>query len=1178
MGVHICTIAARNYLPFVRTLATSFREVHPDGRVSALIFDDIDCVVGPGEPFEVLRLADLGEDVGELHRMAMIYDVTELATALKPWLLEALLGRGSDAVLYLDPDIQVFSSLQPLADAAVAHGIALTPHVDTPFPLDDRKTEDRAILAAGIYNLGFIGVARTAQPFLDYWKERLRRECRVDPQNMRFVDQRWVDFVPGLFDHVIVRDPQYNVAYWNLHGRTLAWTGAGYEVNGRPLAFYHFSGYSPFARHLLSRHQGDRPRILLSEHPDLSRLCDQYADRLLRNGAAAVRGIEYGFDRMADGTPIDQVMRQLYRDWLEEAEDPETVPVELPPDPFERAGAAELTVRLNEPPDVVGDPGRLTCYLAALHASRPDLRAAFPDPQWADHDRFMGWVVDESLNGDIPALLAREPAPRDGEVTAGGPPVAGSVAGEWAPGDRLRPGIVVAGYLNAELGIGEGARLTVDAVAASGVPFTTVGYRATNSRQLHPFAVTGASARDLDTNVVVVNADQFAHFASEAGSSFFAGRYTIAQWAWELEEFPRQYWPVLDLVSEVWAVSEFARSAIAAVTDKPVLAFPHPIVPPVVDDRIDRAAVGLPEGFVFLFCFDLFSVLERKNPLGLIEAFCRAFEPGEGPTLVLKAINGATCVNELEHLRWAMRGRKDIVLLDRYLDHDEQAALMALCDCYVSLHRSEGFGLTMAEAMALGKPVIATAYSGNLDFMDASTAYLVPTTMTPVPKGCDPYPAGAEWADPDLGEAARLMRAVVEHPDAAAAVGQRARKSVLSNHSVERRAEFVRRRFDEIQRKRAALIEADRADAMRASSQRSRSRQLLARARSTVERVTGPVGHLDAVHPVPTHDAVAGLREAGEGVSAVVDRELRDDVTRLRRHVELVQHSILEREVALGRHLSHASVRQDELERTVERLDARLAGRSGLAVSFDQVQASVAALRAVPDTGHPPAFQVVDELGREAIGFDTGAEGSDGYAGFEDVFRGSEDLIRGRLRRYLPELAGHSPIVDVGCGRGEMLDLLAEAGTPGIGIDLDESMVERTRAKGHEVVHGDAIAVLRERPAGSVGAVVSFQLVEHLWSDQIAALLVEARRVLVPDGIFIAETVNPHALQAFKTFWTDLTHRTPIFPEVLAAQCREAGFASARVEFQGGSGVLAEDRFTCGDYAIIARNPPAPKR
>ncbi len=845
MEVHICTIAARNYLPFVRTLATSFKEVHPDGRVSALIFDDVDCVVGSDEPFEVLRLTDLGEDIDELHRMAMIYDVTEFATALKPWLLEALLGRGSDAVLYLDPDIQVFSSLEPLAEAAATHGIALTPHVDTPFPLDDRKTEDRAILAAGIYNLGFIGVGRTAEPFLRYWKERLRRECRLDPQGMRFVDQRWIDFVPGLFDHVIVRDPQYNVAYWNLHGRTLAWTGAGYEVNGRPLAFYHFSGYSPFSPHLLSKHQGDRPRILLSEHPDLSRLCEQYAEHLLRNGATADGGPEYGYGRMADGTPIDPIMRKLYRDWLEKAESSEAAAGTLPPDPFDRTGAAALITWLNEPPDSVGDSGQLTRYLAALYGSRPDLRAAFPDPQWADHDRFMDAVVAGSLKDDIPAVLARSPAPLTGGATSADLPEAGSVAGEWAPGDRLRPGIVVAGYLEAELGIGEGARLTVDAVAASGIPFTTVGYRATDNRQLHPFAVTGARARDLDTNVVVVNADQFARFATEAGPRFFDGRYTIAQWAWELEEFPRAFWPVIDLVSEVWAVSEFARSAIAAATDKPVLAFPHPIVPPIVDDRIDRAALGLPEGFIFLFCFDLFSVLERKNPLGLIEAFCRAFEPGEGPTLVLKAINGARCLNELEHLRWATRGRKDIVLIDYYLDHDEQAALMAHCDCYVSLHRSEGFGLTMAEAMALGKPVIATAYSGNLDFMDASTAYLVPASMTSVPEGCGPYPVGAQWADPDLDEAARLMRVVAEQPDDAAAVGQRARQSVLANHSVERRAEFVRRRFDEIQRKRAALLQADQARVVRERSQRKRSGPLVASVRSVVERVTGADGGAD---------------------------------------------------------------------------------------------------------------------------------------------------------------------------------------------------------------------------------------------------------------------------------------------------------------------------------------------
>ncbi len=1181
MGVHICTIAARNYLPFVRTLAESFREVHPDGTISALIFDDIDGEVGDDEAFEVLHLEDLGPDVVEFHRMAMVYDITEFATSLKPWLLEMLLGRGSPSVLYLDPDIRVYGSLQKLADLAVEHGIVLTPHLDTPMPLDGLKTDDRTILASGIYNLGFVGVGQSAQAFLDFWQERLRRECVIDPPNMRFVDQRWVDFVPGIFDHVIVRDPEYNVAYWNLHGRALRWTGRTYEVNGRPLAFFHFSGYSTRARHLLSKHQGDRPRILLSEHPDLVRLCDEYADLLVANGADSDGSLPYGFARMADGTPVDAIIRHLYRDWIERAEAPTGPRAALPPDPFDPAEVDAFLEFLNRVPAEDAGAGTLTAYLATVSSLRPDLHARFSDPQGVDHDRFMTWARTEVLEGRIPPALARDPEPPATPERSGtaGVRTTSSLGGTWAPADRLRPGIVVAGYLNAELGIGAGARLTVQAVEASGLPFTTATYRATQSRQDHPFASTGQGSRDFDTNIVIVNADMFEHFAAEAGSGFFDGRYTVAQWAWELEEFPPSYVPALRLVNEVWAVSEFARAAIAATTDKPVFAFPHPIVEPISRPNVDRASLGLPDGFLFLFCFDLFSVLERKNPLGLIDAFCRAFAPGEGPTLVLKAINGNRCLSDLERLRWAVRNRPDIVLIDRYLDHDENASLMSLADCYVSLHRSEGFGLTMAEAMALGKPVIATGYSGNLDFMDESTAYLVPYTMTTVPNGCDPYPVGAKWAEPDLDEAARLMRFVAEHPDAAEATGHRARRSVLEHHGVERQAAFVRRRFAEIQGYRARQIGGTGSTWRTPAGLRRRlgaARTALATARGTrpgagASGGTAPPGvsehEKQLAHPHLETTAEAGRNEA-PGHTGIDD---------LRRRIDHLQQMEVEREAAIHRALTDEKRVRHQLRQAVLGLQRRLDGSGEIPVSFELVQASVAALRSVPDMGDPPPFSILDDAGRETIGY-RNLEGEDaGYAGFEDIFRGPEALIRQRLRVYLPLLSDRSSVVDVGSGRGEMLDLLAEAGRPVEGIDLDASMVERASAKGHTVVHGDAVEVLQGRPSRSIGAVVCFQVVEHLSYDSLLSLLAEVRRVLEPGGIFIVETVNPHALQAFKAFWTDLTHRNPIFPEVLVAHCRQAGFDQARVLFPGGTGILAEDRWTCGDYAVIASVATGPE-
>ncbi len=207
MGLTVCTIVARNSLAHTRVLAESFRSLHPDGRMVALVFDDLRRDVDPdAEPFEVYRFDDLRVDLSEFHRTAVIYDVMEFATLLKPWLLEAVLDSGAFA-LYLDPDVKVYDSLDRLGELAVEHGIVLTPHADAPYPRDGKTIEENTILHAGIYNLGFVGVGPGSRPFLHAWQERIRRESVKSPHDARFVGQRWVDFVPGIFDNAIVRDP-----------------------------------------------------------------------------------------------------------------------------------------------------------------------------------------------------------------------------------------------------------------------------------------------------------------------------------------------------------------------------------------------------------------------------------------------------------------------------------------------------------------------------------------------------------------------------------------------------------------------------------------------------------------------------------------------------------------------------------------------------------------------------------------------------------------------------------------------------------------------------------------------------------------------------------------------------------------------------------------------------------
>ncbi len=252
--------------------------------------------------------------------MAAIYDVTELCTALKPWLLETLLDGDADVVIYLDPDIKVYAALDRITEEAVEHGIVLTPHVTQPMPRDGLSKSETEVLLSGIYNLGFIAVTNVARDFLSFWQVRLKRECIRDPANMRFVDQRWVDFAPGFYPVSILRDTTYNVAYWNLDHRDLVYRGDSYFVDGQPLHFFHFSGYSPDAPYLLSKHQGLRPRILLSERQDVGRLCDEYGADLLANGYGEDGATEYGFKRLANGVELDAPMRRLYRAALIAAE------------------------------------------------------------------------------------------------------------------------------------------------------------------------------------------------------------------------------------------------------------------------------------------------------------------------------------------------------------------------------------------------------------------------------------------------------------------------------------------------------------------------------------------------------------------------------------------------------------------------------------------------------------------------------------------------------------------------------------------------------------------------------------------------------------------------------------------------------------------------------------------
>lgn len=375
------TIISRNYLPQARVLAESFHQHEPNGTFYMLVVDRLPEGVDVGAD---VRLIDPDElDIPGFYEMCFKYGIVEFNTAVKPFLLSLLLSRyGEEEVAYFDPDIMIMRPLEELRDALANGTIVLTPHIMKPVPLDGERPSEQDIMVSGVYNLGFIALRRSpeVEEFLEWWKERLEDGCRIDVERGLFTDQKWIDLVPPLFPSTtVLRDPTYNVAFWNLHERDISRRGETFLVNGQPAAFFHISGFDPRKPSLLSRHQTRTEVIPGSALADLLQL---YADALLANGYEESSGWSYGYENFADGTRVHPLLRQIYLN-LEPKERRQFG------DPFSTSGPESFLDWATRPRS--GGKG-LSLFLESLYRVRYDLPLTFPDVNGRDRQAFLRWA------------------------------------------------------------------------------------------------------------------------------------------------------------------------------------------------------------------------------------------------------------------------------------------------------------------------------------------------------------------------------------------------------------------------------------------------------------------------------------------------------------------------------------------------------------------------------------------------------------------------------------------------------------------------------------------------------------------------------------------------------------------------------------------------------------------
>ncbi|MGF7206206.1 glycosyltransferase involved in cell wall biosynthesis [Skermanella aerolata] len=410
----------------------------------------------------------------------------------------------------------------------------------------------------------------------------------------------------------------------------------------------------------------------------------------------------------------------------------------------------DLQVRLLQSPAPVAP--HLSRILFIVWSASAALRERFPDPT---NPAFQEWARSEGQTL-FPALKCLADVAK---------PATGKAPAVHTKHDSLPFGVNLIGYARGQFGIGEDVRMAALAMQAAGIPFSI--YNVEPGREVcqgdDSVEVLISDRLPYAINLLCTTGIETARLAAVEGTALFDGRRTIGYWPWELPEWPAEWHHAYNLVDEIWASSRYTYEAYTKSCPKPVRHMPMAVTADATA-RLGRRDFHLPEDrFLFVFSFDVLSSLARKNPQACVRAFRDAFPVGDEPVgLVVKAMRATPDNPAWQFLLEETRTDRRISLIGETLSRGMVLDLYRACNCFVSLHRAEGFGRGIAEAMTLGKPVIVTGFSGNMDFTTPGTAALVDHRLRQISPDEYPFAAGQFWAEPDVAHAAWWMKRLVE--------------------------------------------------------------------------------------------------------------------------------------------------------------------------------------------------------------------------------------------------------------------------------------------------------------------------------------------------------------------------------------------------------------------------------